>query len=638
MSSIIVGTAGHIDHGKTTLIRALTGIDTDRLPEEKRRGITIDLGFAELTLGDTTIGFIDVPGHQRFVKNMLAGAHGMDLVMLVIAADESVMPQTREHFEICRMLGVGSGLIVITKSDSVDDELLGLVREEAADLVKGSFLEQAPIVSVSARTTAGIDVLRETLSRLAASVPPRPADLVSRLPIDRSFTVKGFGTVATGTLLSGSINEASVLELLPAGTRVRVRGIQVQGNPVSEAVAGQRTAVNLGGLDAGEVERGMVLAAADSLRSTQVVNTECELIDSAPKALRSRTRVRVHLGTTEVLARVRLFESKGEILPGARNFAQLRFESPVITIPGDRFIIRSYSPSQTIGGGLVLDSFAVKHRARADLAVRENLKALRHSTRAEQVAIFITASGERGLSRQDLTARTGMLPEPLEVAITESVAAGRVQEAEGILVAAKHYQIFSTQVINAVRAEQKSTSLSRGIARETLRERIFAHSRPEVFRAVLSRLSQAGELIVEREVVRTPDHSLELGEKDRAIRDNLEQLYAQTDLAPPAINEVVERLSRLDTKQNDIHKHLRLLTDSGRLVRVSNEFLFHSDSVNALIKRLREYAVNDLKDRVIDMTTFKNLTGISRKHAIPLLEYLDRQHVTRRAGNARIIL
>src|SRR6267378_4581799 len=304
---VIVGTAGHIDHGKTTLIRALTGIDTDRLPEEKRRGITIDLGFAELTLGDTTIGFIDVPGHQRFVKNMLAGAHGMDLVMLVVAADESVMPQTREHFEICRMLGVGSGLIVITKSDSVDDELLGLVREEAADLVKGSFLEQAPIVSVSARTSAGIDVLRETLSRLAASVPPRPADLVPRLPIDRSFTVKGFGTVATGTLLSGSINEASVLELLPAGTRVRVRGIQVQGNPVSEAVAGQRTAVNLGGLDAGEVERGMVLAAADSLRSTQVVNTECELIDSAPKALRSRTRVRVHLGTTEVLARIRLF-------------------------------------------------------------------------------------------------------------------------------------------------------------------------------------------------------------------------------------------------------------------------------------------------------------------------------------------
>jgi selenocysteine-specific elongation factor len=638
MSSIIVGTAGHIDHGKTTLIRALTGIDTDRLPEEKRRGITIDLGFAELTLGSTTIGFIDVPGHHRFVKNMLAGAHGMDLVMLVIAADESVMPQTREHFEICRMLGVKSGLIVITKSESVDDELLGLVREEAADLVKGSFLEEAPIVSVSARTTTGIDALKETLARLAASVPPRPADLVPRLPIDRSFTVKGFGTVATGTLLSGSINESSMLELLPAGTRVRVRGIQVQGNPVSEAVAGQRTAVNLGGLDAGAVERGMVLAAADSLRSTQVVNTECELIDSAPKALRSRTRVRVHLGTTEVLARVRLFESKGEILPGARNFAQLRFESPVITIPGDRFIIRSYSPSHTIGGGLVLDSFAVKHRARADLAVRENLNALLHSTRAEQVSIFIAASGERGLSRQDLTARTGMLPEPLEAAINVSVAAGVVQEAEGILVAAKHFQVFSTQVINEVRAEQESTPLSRGIARETLRERIFAHSRPEIFRAVLSRLAQEGELIVDREVVRTPDHSLELGEKDRAIRDNLEQLYAQTDLAPPAINEVVERLARLDTKQNDIHKHLRLLTDSGRLVRVSNEFLFHSNSVDALVKRLRDCALNDLKDRVIDMTTFKNLTGISRKHAIPLLEYLDRQHVTRRAGNARIIL
>src|SRR5258705_1774807 len=246
MKHIIVGTGGHIDHGKTALVKALTGVDADRLKEEKQRGITIDIGFADLAIGEYRFGFVDVPGHQRFVKNMLAGAHGMDLVMLVVAADESVMPQTREHFEICRMLGVGSGLIVITKSDSVDDELLGLVREEAADLVKGSFLEQAPIVSVSARTTAGIDVLRETLSRLAASVPPRPADIVSRLPIDRSFTVKGFGTIATGTLLSGSINEASVLELLPAGTRVRIRGIQVQGTPVPEAVAGQRTAVNLG--------------------------------------------------------------------------------------------------------------------------------------------------------------------------------------------------------------------------------------------------------------------------------------------------------------------------------------------------------------------------------------------------------
>ena len=638
MKSIIVGTAGHIDHGKTTLIRALTGIDTDRLPEEKRRGITIDLGFAELTLGDFSIGFIDVPGHQRFVKNMLAGAHGMDMVMLVIAADESVMPQTREHFEICRMLGVKSGVVVITKSDSVDDELLELATDEARDLVRGSFLESSPIVAVSARTMKGIDSLKETLSKLADSVQPRDKQLSPRLPIDRSFTVKGFGTVATGTLLSGSINDASLLELLPMGARVRVRGIQVQGKSVSEAFAGQRTAVNLGGLDAPEVERGMVLAPHDLLRPTQVVNTECELIRSAPRALHSRSRVRVHLGAAEVMARVRLFEAKGKIEPGSRDFAQLRFEAPIVAISGDRFVIRSYSPSQTIGGGVILDPFAVKHRAKSDSIVRGTLSLLANATPTKQIPIFIVAAGDRGLSRAELCARTGMPREEIEAPISAAISGRLVEDAEGVLIAAGNFDGLADLVVSRVGSEQDATTLSRGVSRESIRERIFAHSRREVFLAVLARLIQTGRLVAEKELLRTPDHRVELGEKELLIRDKLDALFLNAKLAPPTPAELAEHLVALGGIRQDLQKHIKLLVDSGHLVRVSNEFLFHNEALKELIAQLKHFARTNLPDRVIDVAAFKALTNVSRKHAIPLLEYLDRVHVTKRAGNNRIVL
>ena len=365
MKSIIVGTAGHIDHGKTSLVRALTGVDADRLPEEKRRGITIDLGFAELSLGDVRVGFVDVPGHERFVKNMLAGAHGLDAVALVIAADEGVMPQTREHFDICKLLGVQSGLVIITKTDAVDDELLELVRLDAQELVAGSFLEAAPVVAASARTGAGLEELRQKLREVAAQIPARSSRAVARLPVDRAFTMRGFGAVVTGTLVAGEIMEGQELELLPARERVRVRGLQVHGRAVERAVAGQRTAINLGGVDASAIERGMTLAPAGRLRATQMIDTELEVLPSAPRALRSRARVRVHLGTAEVLARVQVLEEPGEIAVGARGFAQLRLEAPVVALPEERFIIRSYSPQRTVAGGRVLDAFASKHRGRA---------------------------------------------------------------------------------------------------------------------------------------------------------------------------------------------------------------------------------------------------------------------------------
>src|SRR5450432_1264588 len=345
MQSIIIGTAGHIDHGKSALVRALTGTDPDRLPEEKKRGITIDLGFAELDLGLVRIGFVDVPGHERFVKNMLAGAHGIDAVALVVAADEGVMPQTREHFDICQLLGVRYGLIVITKTDLVEEELLPLVRAEAAALVAGSFLEGAPVVEVSARKGYGLNELRSALGEVALSVPTRLSNMVTRLPVDRAFAMKGFGAVVTGTLVSGEIVESAEYELLPHRLRVRARGVQVYGTAVHRAEAGQRTAVNLGGISLASVERGMVLAPVGRLQPEQIIDTHLDVLASAARALRSRNRVRMHIGAAEVLGRLRVLNDDGAIEPGASGFAQLRLESPVVALPDERFIIRSYSPS-----------------------------------------------------------------------------------------------------------------------------------------------------------------------------------------------------------------------------------------------------------------------------------------------------
>src|SRR6185503_16780621 len=407
MHSLIVGTAGHIDHGKSALVRALTGVDPDRLPEEKRRGITIDLGFADLELDDLRLGFVDVPGHERFVKNMLAGAHGIDLLALVIAADEGVMPQTREHFDICRLLGVRNGLVVITKKDLVDDEMLALVEDEARELVTGSFLEDAPVIPVSSRTGAGLDDLKSQLAALGKRVPARSLDFTMRLPIDRAFSMKGFGSVVTGTLISGKITEGDELELLPSKVNVRVRGLQVHNKSVHEAHAGQRTAVNLAGVDTAQIERGMVLAPPNRLLPAQVIDVWIDVLPNASRAVRSRSRVRFHIGAAEVLGRVRVLETSPEIALGKGGLAQLRLEAPVIAVHGDRFILRSYSPAETIAGGVILDPFATKHRARDLESTRELLRLLMSEERAEKFTAFARASGERGLRLADLAAATG---------------------------------------------------------------------------------------------------------------------------------------------------------------------------------------------------------------------------------------
>lgn len=638
--NIIVGTAGHIDHGKTALIKALTGTDTDRLPEEKKRGITIDLGFAELTLGEHRIGFVDVPGHERFVKNMLAGASGIDLVLLVIAADEGVMPQTREHFDICRLLGVQNGLVVLTKKDLVDEELLELVRLEAAELVEGSFLQGAPVVAVSSKTGEGIIELKDTLTRIAKNVTARHDDMVTRLPIDRSFTVKGFGTVVTGTLASGSIKEGVEMELMPTGRSFRVRGLQTHGKETKSASGGQRVAVNLAGVDQDEIERGMTLSEPGTLKPIQIFDAQIEVLKSAPRPVRSRQRVRVHIGTAEVLARVHVINAAGEIAPGSTDLGQLRLETPVTAVMTEAFIIRSYSPQTTIAGGTVIDPLPLKHRTRDTAAARlllENLIEAREN-RDAVIRLLVESSADRGVDFKQLQSRTGWRTAIIEDAISSNVKNGSIIDAGGHFLASANFAELKQKTVTAVEEHHKREPLSKGMVRETLREKVFAKIPAEIFRAVLTGLEKAGKLTVGQDIVSSPSHSQTLTAEETALVAKLRQVISAAGLEPPKIEEAVgAAVAGTKISPAQAQKLVQLSVNNGELVRVSGEFCFERGVIESLARKVRNHAAG-ATNRLIDVPTFKDLAGVSRKYAIPLLEYFDRVGVTKRAGDKRIVV
>ena len=638
MQSIIVGTAGHIDHGKSALVRALTGQDPDRLPEEKRRGITIDLGFADLQLGDLRLGFVDVPGHERFIKNMLAGAHGIDVLALVIAADEGVMPQTREHFDICRLLGVRKGLVVITKKDLVEDEMLSLVEEEAKELVAGSFLEDAPVIAVSSLTGDGLEQLRTCLKEISRHIPPRSSDFITRLPVDRAFSMKGFGAVVTGTLVSGAIAEGDELELLPARLGVRVRGTQVHGLPVAQALAGQRTAVNLAGVDVAVIERGMVLAPLGRLRPAQILDVWVDVLPSASRPLRSRARVRVHIGAAEVLGRVRVLDELAEISPGRGGLAQLRLEAPVVAVHGDHFIIRSYSPPATVAGGIVVDPFAVKHRGKEIETTRERLRALMSGERPAKFAVLTQLSGDHGVRLSDLIASTGWKPEVLSKVALQAEQETLVIQAEGVFLATQNLDRLCSAVLHELDTHHKREPLSRGLLRETLREKVFAHSELEVFRAVLAKLEKDGTVVSEKDTVRVREHTVDLSEQDAHLRDLLQQVFETAGLEAPSLEEALARAGVAAARRAHGRKILQLLIDSHLIIRVDGEMFIHVSALEGLKAKLQDYGSHHEPERLIDVATFKDLAGVSRKYAIPLLEHFDLERVTRRAGDKRVIL
>jgi selenocysteine-specific elongation factor len=630
---IVVGTAGHIDHGKSQLVRALTGVDPDRLKEEKERGITIDLGFANLLLGDgTRVGFVDVPGHERFVKNMLAGVGGIDLVLLVIAADESIKPQTREHFDICRLLRIRHGIIVLSKRDLVEPDILDLVRLEAREFAAGSFLETAPIAAVSSRTGEGLDDLKAALQQAAAKVPGRPAAGLLRLPVDRSFTIKGFGTVVTGTLLAGSLRVGDEVAILPGGRSARVRGLEVFNQATGEALPGQRTAVNLQGIEAAEVGRGDLLTAPGVLEPSHLLDVTLEMLaGSGP--LKDEARVRFHHGTLESMARVRLLDREA-VPAGGTAFAQLRLARPVAALPGDRFIVRRASPPLTIGGGTILHNRPPRLRPSAP-GTRERFARLADASAAARLRVLVDEAGAAGIDLAGLRARTGL--DPLEAArhLEDAVRAGSVAvlpaSPRRYLAAAVHQELAGA-VLRALEEFHRREPLKEGLPREELRTRLFSASHSEVFRCLLAEMADGGVVRADRDRVALASHRITLSPPESALMEAIEARYAAAGSNPPDLDELVREL-KADGRQAE--KLFHLLLSRGRLVRIQDGKVFHARALEDLKRLLWERRA---RSPVIEIAEFKDLSGTSRKNAIPLLEHFDQVRVTRREGNRRVIL
>jgi selenocysteine-specific elongation factor len=630
----VVGTAGHIDHGKTLLVRALTGIDTDRLPEEKERGITIDLGFAYADLDPSLrLAFIDVPGHERFVKNMLAGVGGIDVVLLVVAADESVMPQTREHFEICSLLGVRRGVVALTKIDLAGVDLRELAELEVRDLLAGSPLEGAPLVPLSARTGEGIDALRQALAGAVSDLPARDRSGVARLPVDRAFTIRGFGTVVTGTLFSGTIRAGDEMLVHPPGARVRVRRIEVHGRETESVQAGERAAVNLQGIEVADVRRGAVVATPGSFRPAGLVDVRLRLLaSSAP--LKDLTRVRYHLGTAEVMARVKLL-GVDVLPPGGEAFAQLRLERPHLSWRGDRFILRRYSPARTIGGGTIVDPNPAKHRGRAASAVH-HLERLTGASPEECLRLLVAEARGRGCRPVELALRTGCAPHQLEAPAAALIASGelvRIGEGErAIYVAASALRGLRTDVLRRLEAHHGSFPLEAGLGKEELRGRVLGDAPVEVFRHLMETMEADGSIASEGDRVRCASHRLRLSAEEEGARRSIEEAFRCAGLNPPTLEQVC-REAAIPADRGQALYHV--LVREGRLVRLRGGLTFHADALAALRERLLNFRI---RSETIDIAAFKDLSGTTRKNAIPLLEYLDAERVTRRRGSERLIL
>jgi selenocysteine-specific elongation factor len=632
LKSVIVGTAGHIDHGKSALVEALTGTHPDRLEEEKRRGITIDLGFAFLEENGVRFGLVDVPGHERFVSNMLAGAAGIDLVLLVIAADESIKPQTREHFDICRLLGVQRGVVALTKSDLLDAEMLELARLEAEEYLRGSFLERAPIVAVSAKTGAGLPELKKALHAVATEAAAKDTGRYFRLPIDRAFPMKGFGTVVTGTLISGSVGAEDEVELFPGGQRLRVRGVQSGGKSVSRALAGQRTAVNLAGIEHTAVRRGMTLAAPGRFRATRRLDARLTLLPSAKK-MKHRSRVHFHAGTAETIAEV-FFYGQSELLPGQQALAHLRLQDEVLLLPGDRYIVRQFSPVVTIGGGVVLDPLARRPTLR-DAGRAAFLEVLRSGSRDEMLAAM-TDRALLGLTFDEVQARTGWLEKEIRDVAQSLGSAGKVKIIATeplILLSRKTFDDVRKKIAERIERFHKENPLSPGILREDLRASLGRRLRPEAFRAALEELATERKVDLQGELIRRAGAEIALQPEEARAKDQIEKAFSSAGLAVPAVKEVLEKLP---VESRRAEKLLQILLREKNLVRVTQELIFHRDALVQLRGQLSTY--KKTKGERITVPAFKDLAGVTRKYAIPLLEYLDRERVTRRAGDERVIL
>jgi selenocysteine-specific elongation factor len=638
---LIMGSAGHIDHGKTSLVRAITGIDCDRLEEEKRRGITIELGFAHYDLPDGgRLGIIDVPGHERFVKNMVAGAAGIDFVMLVIAADEGVMPQTREHLEICSLLGIRRGFVALTKTDLVDDEWLKLVEEDVAGFLKGGFLENAPILPVSSVTGRGLDELKALIHLTARDAPGRRGADLFRLPVDRIFTMKGHGTVVTGTLVSGSIRVGEEVALEPSGLNSRVRALQSHGNVSEAGSAGTRVAVNLQNLEVGEVERGETLARPGTLFPSARPLVRLHCLSSSPRALRQRTEVHFHHGTRELSARLHFFD-RDRLAPGESALAELRLNAPAAGVFADRCVLRAFSPLRTVAGGIVLHPPGMSLRKRDPrfaerLALLAELSGLAVNPEGREerlLHIQILLAGDAGVDRPRLAVLTGLDDRSLDAALRELASKGAIacfdKEARAY-AASSVLEDLSRACLAQAGAFHRKDPLKAGMARGVLSAGFPGGVSPRLAHFVTERCIRAGSLVPEGELLRLPEHRVSLASDQAGLRSKILETYRGAGMSPPNLKEALEALKADSRQASGV---IRLLVDEGSLVKVTESIYYAGEVMEEIRRRVLEWFAGHEE---IDHTVLRELTGgLSRKYLIALLEYFDRERLTIRVGDAR---
>ena len=631
MKQIILGTAGHIDHGKTSLIKAMTGTDTDRLKEEKERGITIELGFASLNLpGGQRLGIVDVPGHEKFIKNMVAGATGIDIVVMIIAADEGVMPQTREHMEICTLLGIRHGLVAMTKIDMVDEEWMELALEDIRDFSQGTFLEDAPILPVSSVTGQGIPELIKNLDEIAGQIPPRPPSSLFRLPIDRVFTMKGFGTVITGTLVSGKVNVGDNIMIYPSGITSKVRGLQVHNQSAESAEAGMRTAINFQGLDRAAVQRGEVLSNPGALIPSYMVDLSFHYLASNKKPLKNRTLVRLHTGTSEVLGHLVLLEQE-ELPPGQTAVAQLRLDAPVAIVKDDRYVIRSYSPIRTIGGGQVLNPTPQKHkRLKPDI-----ISGLQHLADDDPEAIItyhIQQASYSGVAFSHLKIMSNLTDKQLDTILQRLLSRRTILQTDKenrIFIHQSTFDQLKEKSIEYLTKYHQANPLKAGMPKEELKSKFPRLSDAKLFNMVLNQMIKSKQVVQEENTVRLEKHRVSLGQDQSDIRDKILKAYQKNGLQPPYFRDVVKTLNADPKRTKEV---LMLMVEEGQIVKTKDDLYFHASAVDELKNRLVDFLKSHGE---ITTPQFKEMTGASRKYVIPLIEYFDAKNVTLRVGDSR---
>jgi selenocysteine-specific elongation factor len=633
MKSFVLGTAGHVDHGKTSLIKALTGVDTDRLKEEKQRGITIELGFASIDLpSGQKLGIVDVPGHEKFIKNMVAGAAGINLVMMVIAADEGVMPQTREHLHICSLLGISNGLVALTKTDMVEKDWLDLVQSEVTEFLEGTFLEGAPIIPVSAITEEGLPDLIQALDKIVGKLAEKMDDGIFRLPIDRVFTMKGFGTVVTGTLVSDHIKTGEDVLILPENIAARIRGIQVHNQSVEEAWAGQRTAINLQGIEKSIINRGNVLVRPQTVWPTQRLDVFVEYLASNPKSLKNRTLVRLHTGTSEIISRIILLE-QDELAPGQKGFAQLILSAEDVVVAGDHFVLRSYSPITTIGGGQIIDPLPKKHKRLNDKIIAD-LNLLQAGGLQEKISVILERTGYTGINLPRLAFRLGVRAKKVREAL-ENLFSGKkaflLDSDDTTVISARFFQQTEETIIRIITDYHQNNPLKAGISKEELKVSLEKAVPPKLFNIVLGSLNKKGTIVSDKDNVRLAKHQVELAGDLDSLRRDIDKIYKEAGLTPPFLKEVIAQFDAQKAKAQSI---INLMLKEGELTKINEELCFSSEILNKLRS---DYKAMLIKDGKATPASFKELTGLSRKYIIPLMEYFDMNKLTVRVGDHRIL-